>query len=116
MTVSLWLLGLLSIPVVLASAGVKTVSLDDVTLRAQAIAELGRVSRRWVLTTYYDAQSFPVWRDRVRQRPRTLTSCTRAAFDAEARAAGLRVVARRYRRRWFSQQVIVLLERAASPE
>lgn len=88
----------------------------EAALRAQAIAELGRVSRRWVLTTYYDAQSFPVWRDRVRQRPRTLTSCTRAAFDAEARAAGLRVVARRYRRRWFSQQVIVLLERAASPE
>ena len=81
-------------------------------LRARAIAELGRVSRRWVLTSYYDAGSFPVLRDRLRGRERTLTSCSSADFDKEAAAAGLRVVARRYRRRWFSQQVIVLLEKA----
>lgn len=82
----------------------------EAELRARAIAELGRVSRGFVLTSYYDAGSFPVWRDRVRGRQRKLTSCSHADFDNEAAAAGLRVVARRFRRRWFSQQVLVLLE------
>lgn len=82
----------------------------EATLRARAIAELGRVSRRWVLTSYYDAGSFPVWRDRLRGRQRKLTSCSHADFDNEAAAAGLRVVTRRFRRRWFSQQVLALLE------
>ncbi|MCH2100494.1 MAG: class I SAM-dependent methyltransferase [Planctomycetes bacterium] len=80
-------------------------------LRARVLAELGRVSRRWVLATYYDARSFPVWRDRIRGRLRTLTSCTHGTFAKEASAAGLRIVARRYRLRWFSQQVVVLLEK-----
>ena len=84
----------------------------EAELRARAIAELGRISRRWVLTSYYDARSFPVYRDRLRGRKRTLTSCSGATFEKEAAAAGLRIVARRYRRRWFSQQVIVLLERS----
>lgn len=78
-------------------------------LRARALAELGRISRRWVLTSYYDARSFPVVRDRLRGRTRSLTSCTGSEFEKEAAAAGLRIVARRYRRRWMSQQVIVLL-------
>jgi len=82
----------------------------EAELRARALAELGRVSRRWVLTSYYDAGSFPVWRDRIRGRKRKLTSCSHAAFENEAAAAGLRVVTRRFRRRWFSQQVLVLLE------
>lgn len=82
----------------------------EAALRARAISELGRVSRRWVLTSYYDAGSFPVWRDRLRGRKRKLTSCSHAAFENEAAAAGLRVVTRRFRRRWFSQQVLALLE------
>lgn len=82
----------------------------EAALRARAIAELGRVSRRWVLTSYYDAGSFPVWRDRLRGRKRELTSCSHAEFENEAAAAGLRVVTRRFRRRWFSQQVLALLE------
>lgn len=80
-------------------------------LRRQALAELGRVSRQFVLTTYYDAQSFPVWRDRLRGRSHRLTPCTHAAFAEDAAAAGLRVVRRRPRRRWLSQQVLVLLAR-----
>jgi SAM-dependent methyltransferase len=87
----------------------------EAALRARAIAELGRVSRRWVLTSYYDAGSFPVWRDRIRGRKRMLTSCSHAAFDNEAAAAGLRVVTRRFRRRWFSQQVLALLEVRLTP-
>jgi ubiquinone/menaquinone biosynthesis C-methylase UbiE len=83
---------------------------SEAALRARAISELGRVSRRWVLTSYYDAGSFPVWRDRVRGRKRNLTSCSHAEFENEAAAAGLRVVTRRFRRRWFSQQVLALLE------
>jgi SAM-dependent methyltransferase len=82
----------------------------EAALRARAIAELGRVSRRWVLTSYYDAAAFPVWRDRLRGRKRKLTACSHAAFENEAAEAGLRVVTRRFRRRWFSQQVLVLLE------
>lgn len=83
----------------------------EASLRARAIAELGRVSRRWVLCSYYDAGSFPVWRDRLRGRQRKLTSCTHASFEKEVAAAGLRVVTRRFRRRWLSQQVLVLLEK-----
>lgn len=82
----------------------------EAKLRARAISELGRVSCRWVLTSYYDAGSFPVWRDRLRGRKRKLTSCSHAEFENEAAAAGLRVVTRRFRRRWLSQQVLVLLE------
>lgn len=81
-------------------------------LRARALAELGRVSRRFVLTSYYDAHSLPVLRDRLRGKAHRLTPCSHAEFERDAAAAGLRVLRRRYRARWLSQQVIVLLERA----
>lgn len=83
----------------------------EAELRARVVAELGRVSRRFVLTSYYDAGSFPEIRDRVRKRKRSLTACSHTTFEAEAQAAGLRVRRRIFRRRFWSQQVVVLLER-----
>jgi ubiquinone/menaquinone biosynthesis C-methylase UbiE len=80
-------------------------------LRIQVLRELARVSRKWVLTSYYDAHSLPIWRDRLRGRERSLTPVSHAQFTQEAAQAGLKVVLRGFRQRWFSQQVIALLQR-----
>ncbi len=79
--------------------------------RVRLLGELGRVSRRWVLASFFDAHSLPVLRDRLRRRQRILTPQSPAGFRAEAAAAGLRVVAIRHRRRLLSKQVLVLLEK-----
>jgi len=86
----------------------------EAELRARAIAELGRVSSRYVLTSYYDASSFPERRDRIRGRKRTLTACRHEEFEREAASAQMKVRRRIFRRRFWSQQVIVLLERTAA--
>lgn len=78
--------------------------------RIQILSELARVSR-FAIVSYYDAAAFPHLRDRIRRRQRTLYPVRNAQFDAEAARAGFRVVEKRFRRRWFSFQVLALLER-----
>ncbi len=78
--------------------------------RVHVLAELARVTRRYVITSYFDAASLQAWRGRVlRKRRRRFVQPARA-FAAEAHAAGLRIVARRWVLRHVSEQVLVLLE------
>ncbi len=78
--------------------------------RIQILSELSRVSR-YAIVSYYDAAAFPHLRDRIRRRKRTLYPIRNAQFDAEAKSAGFRVIQKRFRRRWFSFQVLALLKR-----
>ena len=80
-------------------------------VRQAIFAELSRVSRHFALVSYYDASAFPHLRDRIRRRKRTLTPVTHTTFDTEVASAGFRVIKRCFRRRWFSFQVLALLEK-----
>jgi SAM-dependent methyltransferase len=80
-------------------------------LRVQVLSELARVSQKWILTSYYDAHSLPIWRDRLRGRNRALTPISHAQFEKEAAQVGLKVALRSFRSRWWSQQVIALLQK-----
>lgn len=79
--------------------------------RRQVLLELARVSRRWVLASYFDAACFQAWRNKVRGRFRGRWPIPRAVFEADAIAAGLRIHARRALLPGFSEQIWVLLER-----
>ncbi len=79
--------------------------------RRSVLAELGRVSRRWALVSYFDAASFQAWRHRVRKRRTVRFAQPNAEFEAEAAAAGFRVRERRWIARGISEQVLALLER-----
>lgn len=78
--------------------------------RIQILSELARVSR-YAIVSYYDAGSFPHLRDRIRRRQRTLYPVSNSQFGAEAKRAGFRVIEKRFRRRWFSFQVLALLRK-----
>ena len=56
--------------------------------RAQVLKELGRVSRQWVLCSFYNCRSWRGLRDRMRGR---YAGQTRRAIAREAAEAGLRV-------------------------
>jgi len=60
----------------------------DPAERSAVLAELGRVSRRWVLFSFYNRRSARGLRDRLRGR---YPGETRAAIRRDAAAAGLRV-------------------------
>jgi ubiquinone/menaquinone biosynthesis C-methylase UbiE len=78
--------------------------------RAAVLDELARVSRRWVILSYFDAACLQAWRNRLRGRFRGRFPVARRSFAAEVAAAGLVERRRRYIRRGFSEQVWVLLE------
>ncbi|HEX9793823.1 MAG TPA: methyltransferase domain-containing protein [Planctomycetota bacterium] len=80
--------------------------------RSQLLAELARTSRRFVLMSYFDAATLEAWRHRLRRKMRVRHPLARAAFEALAASAGLRVVAHRPLARGIREQVVVLLEKA----
>ena len=81
-------------------------------LRTALLAELERVSRRWVIVSYFDRRSLQAWRNRIKGKTLARFPQTSREFEAECAAAGLRVAGRRWTRRGISEQVIALLEKA----
>lgn len=64
--------------------------------RQEALRELARVSSRWVMVTFYDRACLHYWTKRLvsalkGKKPR-VQMISRAQFEADAAAAGLRVV------------------------
>lgn len=82
--------------------------------RVAVLAELARVSRRFVLVSYYDAATFQAARNRLRGKKLNRFPIRNRAFREEAAAAGLRLAARRFRARRISEQVLALLERGGA--
>jgi len=79
--------------------------------RVAVLAELARVSRRWVLFSFYDRRSWRGLRDRLRRRH---PGETRRRIRRDAAEAGLRVV--RFLRVWpLARETIVLCERCGGP-
>lgn len=78
--------------------------------RRTVLRELARVSRRWVLVSYFDRASVQAWRRR--RRPRARHPISRTAFAADLAAAGLRERRRAFLARGWSEQVLVLAELA----
>lgn len=83
---------------------------DSQSQRAKVLSELARVSRRWIVLSYFDSANFQAWRNLLRGKLRGRFPISRAQFAFEIRAAGLREHGRRYIRRGLSEQVWVLLE------
>jgi len=79
--------------------------------RVAVLAELARVSRRWVLFSFYDRRSWRGLRDRLRGR---YPGETRARMRRDAAEAGLRVV-RFLPVRPLARETIVLCERCGGP-
>lgn len=81
--------------------------------RVRILAELRRVSRGPVIVSYFDARSLQHLRRLFRRatgKPRSGRSAiARASFAADARAAGLRVVAQQALRRFVTEQTLALL-------
>ncbi len=79
--------------------------------RIEVLSELARVSRRWVIGTFFDSSSFQAWRNRVRGKVGTRYPQSIASIHAEAAAAGLRVKEMRFLSKKISEQMVVLLEK-----
>jgi len=79
--------------------------------RRAILAEMARVSRRLVITSYFDRACFQALRPRRSRRPPARYAISGAAFRADVRAAGLVLRRRRFVLRGWSQQTLVLLER-----
>jgi SAM-dependent methyltransferase len=77
--------------------------------RVTAYQEMARVSRRYVLVSYYDSGCLPAWRDQLLHKSRSLSYQSAVIFKKETAAAGLREVSRLWRRRFWSPQALVLL-------
>ena len=64
--------------------------------RQEALTEFARVSRRWVMVTFYDRACVHYWSKRllaaIKGKPPRVQMISRAQFEADAAAAGLRVV------------------------
>ena len=84
--------------------------------RRSVLAELLRVSRRFVVASYWDASSWHAWRRRVGLRADrgTRRAVARRELAADVEAAGGRVIAVRYSFRFVSQQAFVVIERRRS--
>ena len=86
--------------------------LADSSERIQALSEMARVSRRWVLVSFFHALSLQEARRKAKEvlfhRRRGRKSITFRRFRGEARAAGLQVRAVRPLARFLSEQWLVL--------
>ena len=89
-------------------------SADD---RAQVLGEALRVSSRFVIASYWDAQSYGAWRRRTqgllkrRRRPDVREAIPYPELKAQVEAAGGRVLARAHSCRFISQQAFLLAEK-----
>lgn len=81
----------------------------------RAARELARVSRRYVIASFWDSASLPALRVRLglkrSEGPSGRAALSRARLAASFERAGLRVLAYRSSLRFVSQQTFVLLER-----
>jgi ubiquinone/menaquinone biosynthesis C-methylase UbiE len=78
--------------------------------RATVLAELARVSKRWIVLSYFDNANFQAWRNKVRGKFRGRFPISHAQFASEINTAGLKERGRHYIQRGWSEQVWVLLE------
>jgi len=78
--------------------------------RIRTMRELARVSRRYVLVSYWDEACLQTWRHRLLKHKMKRHAISRVLFEKEVAEAGLRAVAREPLRRGISEQVLVLLE------
>lgn len=64
--------------------------------RQEALRAFAKVSSRWVMVTFYDRKSVHYWTKRLvcmlKGKPMRVQMISRAQFEADAAAAGLRVV------------------------
>lgn len=90
--------------------------LPESAARGALLAELARVSRRWLVVSFFDRASFQALRARLRRQARARVAIGRADLEREAAAAGWRLVAVRYVARGISEQALALLERASGPD
>lgn len=85
--------------------------------RAQVLREALRVSRRFVIASYWDAQSYGAWRRRTqgplrrRKRPDVREAISYGELKAQVEAAGGKVLARAHSFRFVSQQSFFLGEK-----
>jgi len=79
--------------------------------RRAILSEMARVSRRFVITSYFDRACFQALRPRRSRRPPARYAISGAAFRADIRAAGLVLLRRKFVLRGWSEQTLVLLER-----
>ena len=84
--------------------------------REQLLAELGRVSQRWVALSYWDAASWHAWRRRRgwRHGHDRRVAMSAGLLEGIASKAGLRLVARRFSLRFVSPQSWALFERVGT--
>lgn len=82
--------------------------------RAIVLAELARVSKRWIVLSYFDDANFQAWRNKLRGKFRGRFPISREQFSSEINAAGLAERGRHYIQRGWSEQVWVLLEASNS--
>lgn len=85
--------------------------------RQAVLNELVRVSRRYVIASYWDAASYGAWRRRTnsplrrRKRPDVRQAVALPILRAELEAAGARLVTRAHSFRFVSQQAFLLAEK-----
>lgn len=82
--------------------------------RCAVLAELARVSVRWLIASHFDRASLQAWRSRLRRRTDGRHAITVAAFRAEAAACGWIERERAWIARGVSEQTWVLLERTGA--
>lgn len=84
----------------------------------RATRELARVSKRYVIASFWDSASLPAlrvrWGLKRSEGPLGRVATSRARLTASFERAGLRVIAFRAHLRFVTQQTFVLLERAES--
>jgi ubiquinone/menaquinone biosynthesis C-methylase UbiE len=84
----------------------------------RAAHELVRVSRRYVIASFWDSASWPAlrvrWGLKRAEGPLGRTATSRARIEAAFERAGARVVAYRASLRYVSQQTFVLVERSGA--
>ena len=80
--------------------------------RADLVRELCRVSRGWVLASFWDARCWHAWRRRQGRRranhPDARVAVARGQLEADFEAAGARVIDYRSSLRWITPQTWLL--------
>ncbi|KAA3609479.1 MAG: class I SAM-dependent methyltransferase [Planctomycetota bacterium] len=83
--------------------------------RLGMLQEFARCSRRWAILSYFEDRNLQAWRHRLLGRKRARFPISRRQFESECKQSGWQVARRRFVARGISEQVVVLLEKAGSP-
>lgn len=87
--------------------------------RQPVLNELVRVSKRYLIASYWEAGSYGAWRRRTqgplrrRKRPDVREAVPFAVLEEQLRAAGARVISRAHSFRFVSQQTFLLAEKVS---